>query len=167
MLLYYSYSRLLQEARGSQHFVIYYYHLLSCRRTPSYSIVTMNASTAGDSSAASSRMVGGRRVTAGRGRRGGRCPPPERLPSWRRDPRLERNHGSWAAMAAAAAPPAMLHAAAAASAPPVLPLARRRLPEASTSLDRVLQSREHGTQVLWGCSECLCWRLTQRPLCTR
>ncbi len=54
----------------------------------------MNASTAGDSSAASSRTVGERRVTAGRGRRGGRCPPPARLPSWRRDPRLERNHGS-------------------------------------------------------------------------
>ena len=31
----------------------------------------MNASTAGDSAAASSRTVGGRRVTAGRGRRGG------------------------------------------------------------------------------------------------
>ena len=81
----------------------------------------MNASTAGDS-AASSRTVGGRRVTAGRGRRGGRCPPPAKLPSWHRDPRLERNHGSRAAMAAAAAPPAVPHAAAtAAAAPPLVP----------------------------------------------
>jgi hypothetical protein len=78
----------------------------------------MNASTAGDS-AASSRTVGGRHVTAGRGRRGGRCPPPARLPSWRRDPRLERNHGSRAAMATAAAPPTMLHAAATAADPPL------------------------------------------------
>ena len=36
-----------------------------------------------------------------------------RLPSWQRDPRLERNHGSQAAMAAVAAPPAASHAAAA------------------------------------------------------
>jgi hypothetical protein len=78
----------------------------------------MNASTAGDS-AASSRTVGGRRVTTG-GRRG-RGPPPARLPSWRRDPRLERTHGSWAAMAAAAASPAVPHAAAAAAAPPAVP----------------------------------------------
>jgi len=62
---------------------------------------------------------GGRRVTAG-GRRG-RCPTPARLPSWRRDPRLERNHGSRVAMAAAAAPPAMLHATAAVAAPPSVP----------------------------------------------
>ena len=81
----------------------------------------MNASTAGDS-AASSRTVGGRCVTAGRGRRGGRCPPPAKLPSWHRDPRLERNHGSRAAMAAAAAPPAVPHTAtAAAAAPPLVP----------------------------------------------
>ena len=79
----------------------------------------MNASPAGDS-AASSRTVGGRRNTAG-GRRGCRCPPPARLPSWRRDPRLERNHGSRVAMAAAAAPPAMLHATAAVAAPPSVP----------------------------------------------
>ena len=79
----------------------------------------MNA-TAGDS-AASSCTVGGRRVTTGgRGRRGGRCPPPARLPSWRRDPRLERNHGSWAAMATAAASPAMPHATAVAAAPPAV-----------------------------------------------
>ena len=36
MQLYYSHSRLLQEAWGNQHFFIYH-HLLSCRRTPSYS----------------------------------------------------------------------------------------------------------------------------------
>jgi len=36
MLLYYSHSRLLQEAWGNQHFFIYY-HLLSCCRTSSYS----------------------------------------------------------------------------------------------------------------------------------
>jgi len=36
MLLYYSHSRLLQEAWGNQHFFIFY-HVLSCCRTPSYS----------------------------------------------------------------------------------------------------------------------------------
>ena len=36
MLLYYSHSRLLQEAWGNQHFFIYY-NLLSCHRTSSYS----------------------------------------------------------------------------------------------------------------------------------
>jgi hypothetical protein len=36
-----------------------------------------------------------------------------RMPSWQRDPRLEQNHGSQAAMAAVAAPPAASHAAAA------------------------------------------------------
>ena len=64
----------------------------------------MNASTAGDS-AASSCTVGGRRVNTGG--RWGRGPPPARLPLWQRDPRLEQNHGSWAAMAATAAPPAV------------------------------------------------------------
>jgi hypothetical protein len=78
----------------------------------------MNAYTAGDS-AASSRTVGGRRVTTG-GRRG-HPPPTARLPSWRRDPRLERNHGSRAAMAAAATSPAMPHATAIAAAPPAVP----------------------------------------------
>ncbi len=78
----------------------------------------MNASTAGDS-AASSCTVGGRRVNTGG--RWGRGPPPARLPSWQRDPRLERNHGSWAAMAATAAPPAVPPAPAAAAAPPAMP----------------------------------------------
>ena len=36
-----------------------------------------------------------------------------RMPSWQRDPRLEQNHGSQAAMAAVAAPPAASHPAAA------------------------------------------------------
>jgi hypothetical protein len=78
----------------------------------------MNASTAGDS-AASSRTVGGRRITTGGCR--DRCPSPARLPLWHRDPRLEWNHDSWAAMAAAAAPPAMPHAATAAAAPSAVP----------------------------------------------
>ncbi len=51
----------------------------------------------------------------------GRGPPPARLPSWQRDPRLERNHGSWAAMAATTAPPAVPPATAGAT----LTLARK------------------------------------------
>ena len=81
----------------------------------------MNASIAGDS-AASGLTVGGRRVNTG-GRRG-RGPSRARMPSWQRDPRLERNHASRAAMAAAAAPPAVPPPAATAAAPAaVLPAA--------------------------------------------
>ena len=119
MHLYYSHSRLLQEAWESQHFFIYH-HGLSCCRTPSYSYCLNECVYSWRFCWASSRTVGRRRVTTGGCR--GRCSPPARLHSWHRDPWLERNHCSRAAMAAAAAPPVMPHAAAAAAAaPPAVP----------------------------------------------
>ena len=56
MHFYYSHSRLLQEAWGSQHFIIYH-HLLSAAAPPPTPIASMNASTVGDSAASS--LTGG------------------------------------------------------------------------------------------------------------
>ena len=40
-------------------------------------------------------------------------------------------------------------------------VARQWLPVMSISQAHMLQSREQGTQVLWGCTECHCWQLIQ------
>ncbi len=64
----------------------------------------------------SDRMVGGRHINTGG--RWGHGPSCTRMPLWQRDPRLERNHASWAAMAATAAPPTATPAIAAPDAPP-------------------------------------------------
>ncbi len=117
--LYYSYSSLLHEAWGNHHLL---FITIFQRAAPPCPLLlptaSMNASTAGDS-AASGCMVGGRRVNTGGSRGSG--PTRARMPSWQRDPRLEWNHGSQAAMAATTAPPTLPPAAAAADAPPAMP----------------------------------------------